>query len=54
MSERNLEYVTESEVEESEVEELEEESEEEELLGKQKASLSPEPEKKKICLRPST
>ena len=46
--------MTKSGVEESEVEDLEEESEEEELLGKRKASPLPEPEKKKICLRPST
>ena len=38
----------------SEEEQWEDESDEEGLLGKRKASPSPEPEKKKVCLHPST
>ncbi|KAG2211304.1 hypothetical protein INT45_004210 [Circinella minor] len=56
-------YKTDSEIEEwvdeddeeadSEVEERADEGDEEGLLGKRKVSSSPEPERKKICCRPS-
>ena len=56
-------YKTDSEIEEwvdeddedadSEAEERADEGDEEGLLGKRKVSSSPEPERKKICCRPS-